>query len=132
MKQKDLKILSKLRIERAGEFLKEAEFNFKNKFYRAAINRAYYGVFYAMKALLALEKAFPKTHGGTRMFFHLRFIKTKRLPPEIGQKIEELYKKRLDADYDDFITISKEDAEYSLKLAKEIISKIIKLQKSLL
>ncbi len=129
MKPEDLKILSNLRIERAKEFLKEAEFNFKNKFYRTAINRSYYAVFYAMKSLLVLERAFPKTHEGTKTLFNLRFIKTKRLPIELGQKIEELYKKRIDADYEDFTVISEKDAQYSLKLAKEIIDKIIKLQK---
>lgn len=132
MKEKDLKILSKLRIERAKEYLKEAEFNLKNKFYRTAVNRAYYAVFYAMKSLLALEKAFPKTHEGVKMLFNLRFIKTNKLPAEFGQKIEELYKKRLDADYEDFIEVTRKDAVYSLKLAKEIVNKIIKLQKSML
>ena len=49
------KDLSKHRLETARETMRSAKYNYEGKFYRDAINRAYYVVFYAIKAVLALD-----------------------------------------------------------------------------
>lgn len=124
MKEEELKTLSKLRIKTAKDFLKEAKLNFKFRAYRTSINRAYYAVFYILRALLILEGSMPTTHRGTKTLFYLRFVQTKKFPQEMQNMIEELFKKRLDADYDEFISISKKEANKLLNFAEKIIKNI--------
>ena len=47
--------LSKYRLSLAAETYRNAKMCFDNKFYRDCINRSYYAVFYAIRAVLALE-----------------------------------------------------------------------------
>jgi len=56
------KNLSKHRLETAKETMRSAEYNYEGKFYRDSINRAYYVVFYAIKAVLAIEGSDFKRH----------------------------------------------------------------------
>lgn len=48
--------LCKYRMEQAKESLKASEIMLKNGMIKDSINRSYYAVFYAMKAVLALEE----------------------------------------------------------------------------
>lgn len=45
---------AKYRLERAKQDLSDAEFSYKHKRYLNANNRAYYSIFHAIKAVLAL------------------------------------------------------------------------------
>lgn len=131
LKKEEIKTLSLLRIERAEELLKEAEFNFKNKLYKASINRSYYAVFSAINSLLILEGTSAKSHSGLKTLFNLRFIKTKRLPSKFSEYLDYLFRKRTDVDYGDFVLIDEKIAKKVLKMAKEMINKIKKLRKKL-
>ena len=55
MSQKVSKEFSKHRLEQAKEDLFDAELCYKNHRYKAANNRAYYAIFHAIRAVLALE-----------------------------------------------------------------------------
>ena len=44
--------------------------------YRSAANRAYYAIFYAMRAVLALDGVDMKHHSGIISEFRKRYIKT--------------------------------------------------------
>jgi len=129
---KEKKILSQIRLERAKEFLEEANLFLKANKLRGSVNRSYYAVFSAMRSLLILEGASAKTHEGVKTLFNLRFIRTKRLPARFSESIESLYKSRLDADYSDFVYINRKQARKFFSNAKSIIKHIEKLQKKLL
>ena len=58
-------------FENAEEALKSAELNLENEYYSASINRSYYAVFYAARALLLKKGKNPKTHSGTISEFGL-------------------------------------------------------------
>lgn len=131
LKKEEIKTLSRLRIEKAEEFLKEAEFNFKNKFYQTSINRSYYAVFSAINSLLILEGTSVKTHSGIKTLFNLRFIRTKKLPFKFSEYLDYLMRKRTDVDYGDFVVIDEKTARKVLKIAKEIVKSIKKLRKKL-
>ena len=47
--------LSKYRLERAREDLQTARDNFENGSYRASVNRSYYAIFHALRAVTALD-----------------------------------------------------------------------------
>ena len=54
--------LSGYRLSQAEETLKVAENCLRDGYYKDAINRSYYAAFYAVKAVLALEKVDFKRH----------------------------------------------------------------------
>lgn len=49
------KDLSKYRLERAEEDIRTARINLENGLYKGAINRAYYAIFHAIRAVNALD-----------------------------------------------------------------------------
>jgi uncharacterized protein (UPF0332 family) len=129
---KDKKILSDVRIEKAREFLADAQANFKQQRFRTAVNRAYYASLSALRSLLILEGINPETHDGVLTMLSLRFIKTEILPVHIIRNFKTLFSKRTDVDYGDFDTTSSTDAEESLKNAEEIIESIDIVRKKLI
>lgn len=48
--------LSKYRLERAKDDLETAESNLKDHRYSASVNRAYYAIFHALRAITALDQ----------------------------------------------------------------------------
>ena len=62
MRNKEVETLAKYRIEQSKENLEEAEVLFKNNKFKGANNRAYYAIFHAIKAILALEQIDLKKH----------------------------------------------------------------------
>lgn len=63
------KDLSTHRLKRAEELINEAETLFDAKGYKGANNRAYYAVFSAMRAVLALDGEDFKRHSGAIQYF---------------------------------------------------------------
>lgn len=59
---------AKYRLQRAKQDLSDAEFSYKHKRYLNANNRAYYSIFYAIKAVLALESRPLKD---IKMYLHI-------------------------------------------------------------
>lgn len=60
-------------LERAEEKLRSANLLFENKMFADAISEAYYAMFHAAKALLALKGIYPKTHAGVVSQFGLLY-----------------------------------------------------------
>jgi len=61
-------------LERSFEKLEVAKFLFENGYYSDSVSRAYYAMFFAARALLALKKIYPKTHRGTTTQIGLEFV----------------------------------------------------------
>ncbi|KZX12345.1 HEPN domain-containing protein [Methanobrevibacter filiformis] len=66
-------------IEKALISLEVAESNLNNRYYPDSINRSYYAVFHAAKALLIKKGIITKTHSGTISAFGLEYIKKEAL-----------------------------------------------------
>ena len=49
--QLDIKTLSRYRLDRAKEDLEAAKGNYQLEFYKVAINRSYYAIFHAIRAV---------------------------------------------------------------------------------
>lgn len=54
--------LSKYRLEKSKEDLLSSKLLFENGFYKQSVNRSYYSIFHATRALLALDKFDSKKH----------------------------------------------------------------------
>lgn len=98
-KQRDL---SCYRFSQAEETLTTAQLCQKEKFYKDAINRAYYAAFYAVKAVLAISDVDFKRHKDVVAYFNQNYVATEVFPKDYGRRLARLQKKRENSDYDDF------------------------------
>jgi len=132
LEAKDKKALSDIRIKKALEFLEDANANFRDLRYRTSVNRSYYAVLNAARALLILEGANPETHHGIITMLSLRFVKPELLSVKSIKDFKVLLSRRTDVDYGDFESIDASDAEDSLKVASEMIKELDRVRKKMM
>ena len=118
------------RLERAKQDLSDAEFSYKNNRFFNANNRAYYSIFHAIRAVLALEKKDFKRHKDVLAYFNQHYIKTEIFPKIISKKISQASKVREDSDYDDEFEPSAEETSMQIDTARELINLVEKYLKS--
>ena len=116
--------LSEYRLDRAREDLETAEENLAGGKFRASVNRSYYAVFHALRAVTALDHFDSGKHSGIIAFFNLHYVKTGIFDKEISKLIDSCYRMREKADYDDFFLIAEEDAVQQLEKAKHAVQAI--------
>lgn len=85
-------------LAKAQEAIESAEFDIRGGFYLAATNRAYYGCYYCMVALLMIQNVSAKTHQGVRAKFSEVFIRTTIFPNRIAGFIKNAFELRQEAD----------------------------------
>jgi len=102
-------------FQKAEEALKVAKLNLENKYYSASINRSYYAVFYAAKALLLKKGKNPKKHSGTIAEFGLEYVIKDNFDKEISKILSGLEEDRENADYDFSFQSTQEIARIDLK-----------------
>ena len=117
------------RIKRAQETFQEVQLHIDNKLWTTAVNRLYYACYYAVSALLIKYDIKTQSHSGTRQMFGLHFIKTERIPKDLGKLYSDLFDMRHSGDYDDFVDYTQEDVITVLNPAKDLISRIAQLVK---
>lgn len=113
-----LKELAKYRMERAKEMLEAAEGNLNIRQYKTSINRSYYAVFHAMRALNILKGFDSSKHSGVIAFFNREYLKTKILDKALSVIIKNSSFLREKSDYDDFFIASKKEAETQVSEAR--------------
>jgi len=122
--ESSVKDLSKYRLERAREDLETAEENLASGKYRASVNRAYYAVFHALRAITALDQFDSGKHSGIIAFFNQHYVKPGIFDKEISKMIDSCYRLREKADYDDFFLAAKDDAVIQFEKAKRIMEAV--------
>jgi uncharacterized protein (UPF0332 family) len=115
------------KIDRALECIDEAELLMKSAHYNTAINRLYYGMFYAAGAALLKNDIIAKSHSGAKNQFHLNFVKTGVIDEETGKLYDNLFSQRNECDYGDFVNFGKEDVEGLIDEVKNSIELIKRL-----
>ena len=113
-----LKELAKYRMERAKEMLEAAEGNLNIRQYKTSINRSYYAVFHAMRALNILKGFDSSKHSGVIAFFNREYLKTEILDKALSVIIKNSSFLREKSDYDDFFIASKKEAETHVSEAR--------------
>ena len=117
---------AKYRLERAKEDLSDAEFNYNANRFLNANNRAYYAIFHAIRAVLALERVDFKRHKDVIGYFNQHYVKTEIFPKMISKKISQASKVREDSDYDDEYIADAEKTKIQIDTAKEVIELVEK------
>ena len=93
--------------------------------YDFAISRAYYGVFYAMRAALESRGVKASKHGTTMSEFSRLFIKDGIFPSEFGALINQLFRRRQAGDYELSMVITRAEAQAALENAERIIRAVV-------
>jgi len=105
-----LTVLSAHRFSRAKEELKTAELLLKNANYRSSINRSYYSIFHAIRAVNALDGFDSSKHSGVIAHFNQEYVKTGVFEKEASKIIRHASGLREQADYEDFFEATEEEA----------------------
>ena len=119
--------LAKLRFQKAKETFAEIENLVLLCYWRTAANRLYYACYYAVSALLIKNGIKAHTHSGVINQFGLNFITTDVFSQKEGKFFKHLFELRQNGDYDDWITINKEDIIPRIEPARDFIDKIEQL-----
>lgn len=106
------------RMERAKELIDDAKQLYKSGSYKSSNNRAYYAIFHAMKAVLALEEVDFKKHSGVIQYFQREYIKTGIFEKAYSDIIISASEIRNASDYDDFFLASKEETKEQIDNAE--------------
>ena len=127
MKQPDLpdignkKDVAEHRLQVAREDFTAAKLLLEANSYRGANNRAYYAIFHAVSAVLALEGIAFKKHKDTLAYFNKNYVAAELFPREMGRKIVKAEEIRHASDYDTFYIASKEDTIQQIETADKLI-----------
>lgn len=124
--------LSKYRLENANQTYKIAKICYQNEGYKDAVNRSYYAVFYALRAVLALEEIDFKRHKDVVAYFNKHYVATEKFSKDLGKRIGRLKTLREDCDYDDFFVISKEEVVSQLETSKIVIEEVRKFLENII
>lgn len=119
-----VKELSKYRFETSLENLEDARLMYENGRYKNALNRAYYSIFHAIRAVNALNEFDSSKHSGVIAFFNQNYIKEEIFPKELSKIITQASNNREKADYLDFYIASSEEAQKQIARAEEFTAVI--------
>ena len=125
MKNKDSIDLALYRLERAKTEYETAELLYKENKLLAANNRAYYSIFYSIRAVLAMERVDFKKHKDVLAYFNHNYVKTEIFPRKIGRKIVLASKIREDSDYDEEYEPNNETTIIQIEISRRIFIEIL-------
>ena len=97
------------RIEKAYRALQQAKGVVALQYWEVIANRLYYAAYNAVSALLIANGDTAQTHSGVIHIFGQHFIKTEKLPAEMGRLYHRLFTMRQTGDYDDTYGLVAED-----------------------
>ena len=131
MDNETIQDFAQYRLNKAKETLNTSIIIYKDvKDYTSANNRAYYAIFYAIRAVLALEQVDFKRHKDVISYFNKNYINKEIFSKKLGRKIAQAQRVREDSDYDDEYEPSPEKTMQQIETAKELIGEVEKYIKS--
>ena len=116
--------LSKYRLQTAVEDLDSAIALKEIGQYKSSINRSYYAIFHALRAVTAMDGFDSSKHSGVIAYFNKNYVKEGIFDKEISKLIDTSFRLREKADYQDFFVVSKSQSEEQIEKAEKIIDVI--------
>ncbi|MGB2863012.1 MAG: HEPN domain-containing protein [Sedimentisphaerales bacterium] len=92
------------RLQRARETLADARILADAGRWNPCVNRLYYACFYAVSALLIQDGLSSTKHTGLRSLFNRHFVKTNKVPKDKARIFNDLFERRQEGDYVDFVS----------------------------
>ena len=109
MNKKTRSDLIAFRLGRAAEAFELAKISVSKGYWNSVASELYYTCFYTITALFAKYDIDVHTHKGVKSIFSLEFIKQEKVDSKWGKLLNELFDKRQDSDYGDFVTFKEEE-----------------------
>ncbi len=109
------------RLEKAKEDLERSKRELEISDYKLTLNRSYYAIFHAIRAVNTLDSFDSSKHSGVIAHFNQFHVKSEEFPSDISKKIANAMNIRQLSDYDDFYVASKKVAEEQVRVAEEIL-----------
>ena len=122
--QVDVKTLSEYRFARAKEDMEAAVSNHQSGFYKVAINRSYYAIFHAIRAVNIPGGFDASKHSSVIAHFNQVYVHGGKFDRGTYKLIDSAYRIREKCDYSDFFIASKEDSENQICNAKEFLNRV--------
>jgi len=119
--QTEMVELSRYRMEKATECLADAQDAFEENRLANSINRSYYAVFHATRAILALEGFDSKKHSSIIGYFNQYYVATGKVDKNYFQILATAFRVRNKTDYDDFYIVSKIETQKQLENARTFV-----------
>ena len=113
--------LSQYRFSRAKEVLRDAETLLNQDSFSSSVNRSYYAIFHALRAVTALDGFDSSKHSGVIAYINREYVKTGIFEKRLSNILDTAFRLREKADYDDFFIISIDAAKEKLLKAEEVI-----------
>lgn len=95
--------LSQCRLERAEEDIRTAKVNIGNGLYKGAVNRSYYAIFHAIRAVNVLDGFDASKHSSVIAHFNQFHVHKGDFDKGIYKIIDSAYRIREKCDYSDFL-----------------------------
>ena len=118
----DLRSLVEYRLDEAHESIEEAVLLLHDGKPRGALSRAYYAMFYATLALLAIKELGASKHSGVIRLFHEHYVQDGTFNKEIARSLSVAFDLRNKSDYRELISPSREEAQDTLEAAKKFVA----------
>ena len=104
---------------------------FEKEFYNFSINRSYYAVFDAIRAINALDNFDSSKHSGVISYFNQNYVKTEIFNSNTSKIIKKASLLREKSDYEDFYCATKQEAKECIN-QEELTTVEIKILKKVL
>lgn len=124
MKDSDRHLLIQYRIRQAKETIILADFLINSNKLAVAVNRIYYGMYYALTALALKHNFETSKHAQIMGWFNKEFVANDLIDKKYGRILRNAYQNRTKGDYDAFVDFSRNEVEEMLKEMKQFISAV--------
>jgi len=114
------------RIGRSRETLEDVEILASEDRWHACVNRLYYACFYAVSALLLKHGLSSSKHTGVRGLFNRHFVKPGTISKDLARIYNDLFERRQESDYLDFMEYGAHQVLPWLNQAKLFVDAVIK------
>lgn len=122
------KELIKYRLEEAKETIQDVQLLIENDRLRAAVNRIYYGMFYALLALGLAYKFETSKHQQLLGWFNKNFIYEGLIDSKFGKILNKASNRRTKGDYESYVEF---DKDIILEMFDEMKEFIIEIERFL-
>ncbi|OQY59303.1 MAG: HEPN domain-containing protein [Desulfobacteraceae bacterium 4572_88] len=114
--------LVKYRLERAKETVEDAKLLAKVGHWNPCVNRLCYSCFYAVTALLIQHGLSSSKHTGVRSLFNREFVRTEKIPKKMAMLYNDLFEKRQEGDYVDFVYFSESEIAPLIRQTEDFVN----------
>jgi|SRR5687768_11933432 uncharacterized protein (UPF0332 family) len=119
--------LVQYRLRRARETLQDAHILANAKRWNPCVNRLYYACFYVVSALLMQQGLSSSKHTGIRGLFNRHYVRTGKVPKELAQIYNDLFERRQESDYLDFVDFEESQVRPWIAYAERFVERLASL-----